>query len=214
MPAGLSRAPRRSRFMTIVLAIAAAGTAVPAAVAPHAVHAASPPPTPTVTSLSPEAGPTTGGTTVTITGSNFEAGVTTVSFGSVAATSVNVLSSTQLTAVTPIEDEGQVQVTATNVTVTSTAAAPATTFQFTSAGPFVPLTARICDTQSDGNTTPCAGHTIAANSSLPVQVTGVGGIPASGVAAVAMDLFTAPTVAGSYGNIAVQPAGLAGVGRP
>ena len=49
------------------------------------------PPPPTVTSISPNTGPSSGGTNVTITGSNFFAGATTVNFGvnSVAAIFVN-----------------------------------------------------------------------------------------------------------------------------
>ena len=48
------------------------------------------PPAPTVTGVSPDLGPTTGGTTVTITGTNFSAG-STVKFGTVAATGVTVV---------------------------------------------------------------------------------------------------------------------------
>jgi hypothetical protein len=61
---------------------------------------------PTVTSVSPNTGPTTGGTSVTITGTNFVAGATVVigqgkgTTGAIAATSVNVVSSTEITATT------------------------------------------------------------------------------------------------------------------
>jgi len=55
---------------------------------------------PTVTSISPNRGSTAGGTIVTITGINF-LGATSVSFGSTAATSFTVNSSTQITAVSP-----------------------------------------------------------------------------------------------------------------
>lgn len=57
-------------------------------------------PAPTVTAVSPSSGPAAGGTTVTVTGTNFT-GATAVSFGSAAATGVHVLSSTQLSAVAP-----------------------------------------------------------------------------------------------------------------
>ena len=56
-------------------------------------------PPPTITSISPSSGSTTGGTTVTVTGSNFASGAT-VSIGAVAATAVTVLSGTSLRAVT------------------------------------------------------------------------------------------------------------------
>ena len=56
-----------------------------------------PTPTPTLTAVSPASGPTTGGTTVTLTGTNFAAGAT-VTVGGTAATSVVVASATSITA--------------------------------------------------------------------------------------------------------------------
>ena len=55
---------------------------------------------PTVSSVSPNNGPTAGGTAVTITGTNFATGAT-VTFGATAATNVVVVSSTTITATTP-----------------------------------------------------------------------------------------------------------------
>jgi hypothetical protein len=55
---------------------------------------------PAVTSVTPDGGPTAGGTTVTVTGTNFT-GATMVVFGTVAATSYTVVSSTKITAVSP-----------------------------------------------------------------------------------------------------------------
>jgi len=57
-------------------------------------------PAPTVTQLSPNSGSNAGGTTVTISGANFQSGAT-VTFGGVAATNVNVTSSSTISAVTP-----------------------------------------------------------------------------------------------------------------
>jgi Domain of unknown function (DUF4082)/IPT/TIG domain len=68
---------------------------------------------PTVTSVSPNSGSASGGTTVTITGSGFESGAM-VAFGVTAATSVTVLSSTEIQAVTPTEPAGSESVTVTN----------------------------------------------------------------------------------------------------
>ena len=70
--------------------------------------------TPTVTSVSPNNGPTAGGTSVTITGTNFATGAT-VTFGSAAATNVVVVSSTSITATTPAGTAGAVTVTVTNL---------------------------------------------------------------------------------------------------
>ena len=70
------------------------------------------PPAPTVTGVSPASGPTSGGTTVTITGTNFT-GATSVSFGAAAATGVTVTSATSLTATAPAGSAGAVDVTVT-----------------------------------------------------------------------------------------------------
>ena len=67
---------------------------------------------PTVSSVSPNNGPTAGGTAVTITGTNFVAGAT-VKFGATAATNVVVVSSTTITATTPAGSAGAVTVTVT-----------------------------------------------------------------------------------------------------
>lgn len=66
---------------------------------------------PTITSISPISGPTTGGTSITITGSGFS-GPTTVRFGST-ATTFTLDSPTQITAVAPGGAAGTVQVTVT-----------------------------------------------------------------------------------------------------
>jgi hypothetical protein len=72
------------------------------------------PAAPTVTSLKPDSGPTSGGTTVTITGTAFR-GVTAVSFGSVAAT-FSVTSLTSITARSPsTSSAGAVTVTVTTL---------------------------------------------------------------------------------------------------
>ncbi len=69
--------------------------------------------TPTVSSVSPNNGPTTGGTAVTVTGTNFAAGAT-LTFGSAAATNVVVVNSTTITAVTPAHALGEANITVTN----------------------------------------------------------------------------------------------------
>ena len=74
--------------------------------------------TPTVTNVSPNFGPTTGGTTVTITGTGF-LGASAVKFGSTNATSFTVNSSTQITATSP-SGSGTVDITVTTPQGTST----------------------------------------------------------------------------------------------
>jgi sugar lactone lactonase YvrE len=68
--------------------------------------------TPTVTAISPASGPVAGGTTVTITGTNFLSGAT-VLFGTTAATGVTVVSGTSITAIAPAGSAGIVDVTVT-----------------------------------------------------------------------------------------------------
>ncbi|HEX4153217.1 MAG TPA: IPT/TIG domain-containing protein [Steroidobacteraceae bacterium] len=69
-------------------------------------------PLPTVTGVSPDVGPTAGGTSVTVTGNNFLSGAT-VSFGGAAAASA-VVSGTTITATTPPHKQGGVTVVVTN----------------------------------------------------------------------------------------------------
>ncbi len=70
-------------------------------------------PPPTVTSIAPTAGPISGGTSVTITGTGLVSGAT-VSFGGTAATNPNVVNSTTMTATTAAHAAGAVNVVVTN----------------------------------------------------------------------------------------------------
>jgi hypothetical protein len=74
-----------------------------------------------VTAITPSAGGTTGGTAVTITGTNFASGAA-VSIGGVPATLVNVTGSTSLTAVTGPRAAGSVDVVVTINGVSATLA--------------------------------------------------------------------------------------------
>jgi hypothetical protein len=69
-------------------------------------------PPPTVTGITPASGSTAGGTTVTITGTNFASGAA-VTIGGVAATGVTLLSSTSLRAVTGARAAGAADVVVT-----------------------------------------------------------------------------------------------------
>jgi hypothetical protein len=70
-------------------------------------------PGPTITGVSPISGPVAGGTLVTITGTNFRVGAS-VDFGSNAASSVTVVSSNTITAITPAGQKGVVTITVLN----------------------------------------------------------------------------------------------------
>ncbi len=69
---------------------------------------------PNITSISQLTGSTTGGTSVTITGTNFT-GATSVTFGGSAATSIDVVNSTTITCITPAHSAGAVNVIVTTI---------------------------------------------------------------------------------------------------
>jgi hypothetical protein len=77
---------------------------------------------PTVTGLNPNSGPTTGGQVVVIS-ADHAANVSEVHFGALPATSFTQTSPSQLTAVTPAQAAGTVDVTITNAAGTSQASA-------------------------------------------------------------------------------------------
>lgn len=68
---------------------------------------------PSLSSVSPNTGPVTGGTSVTLVGSGFQSGAS-VSFGGIAATSVKLISSTEIQAVSPVSPAGTVTIVVTN----------------------------------------------------------------------------------------------------
>jgi hypothetical protein len=90
---------------------------------------------PSVASVTPTSGPTVGGTQVTVSGSNLSSAAT-VRFGTTPATSVTVLSSTQLIATSPAESAGTVDVTVTSAGGTS---APSPGDVYTFVAPFFTL---------------------------------------------------------------------------
>jgi hypothetical protein len=148
---------------------------------------------PQVKKLVPKTGSAAGGTTVTITGLNF-IGVTSVKFGAIEASSFTVNSSTTITAVTPAEPEGTVDVIVTTSTGTS---------EVTLADryKFVPTVASVTP-----NAGPVAGGT-------GVTVTGTGFIPGSAGTAFNFGTTKATSVncASSVECTMIAPAHAAGV---
>ncbi|MFI7589294.1 IPT/TIG domain-containing protein [Spongisporangium articulatum] len=101
------------------------------------------PATPVASALSPTSGPTAGGTTVTVDGSNM-LGVTGVTFGGVAGTNLTRVSTTRIRIDAPAHASGAVSVAVTNATGTGTAAqqytyraVPTVTSVSPAAGPLV-----------------------------------------------------------------------------
>jgi metallopeptidase family M12-like protein/IPT/TIG domain-containing protein len=130
-----------------------------------------------ISSVSPNNGPTTGGTPITISGSAFQAGAT-VSVGGVAATAVSVPNASTITAVTGPHATGTVDVVVTNpgsLVATKTNAfffaPPATALSF-----FTLTPCRVLDTRNPNG--PLGGPALAASSQRLFTVAGTCGIPA------------------------------------
>ncbi|NVO13398.1 MAG: IPT/TIG domain-containing protein [Rhodoplanes sp.] len=180
---------------------------------------------PIVSSIAPISGPLAGGTTVTITGSNFT-GVTAVAFGATPATGFTFNSATSITATAPA-GTGTVDVTVTTPTGTSATSAadqftyvagPTVTAVTPNAGPLAGgISVTITGTGFTGVTavafgaTPATGFTFNSATSITatapsgtgtvdIRVTTPGGTSPTGAA----DQFTyvaAPTVTGVSPNI-------------
>jgi|GEM_PF-6529965 len=162
-------------------------------------------PAPMVTSIAPSSGPVGGGTMVTITGSNFTSSAS-VAFGTSAASSVTVMSATQIKAVSP-PGTGSVHVTVTTSAGTSTTS---TADLFTYVAP--PTVTAIH---------PSAG-TIAGGTSVIINGTGfqtgasvtIGGVPAGNVSVTNATTLSAVTGAhaspGAVDVVVTNPDGQAG----
>jgi formylglycine-generating enzyme required for sulfatase activity len=146
-------------------------------------------PTPTITAVSPASGPTTGGTLVTLTGTNLT-GATTVSFGGVAATNITVVSPTTVTAITPPGSPGT-----TSVFVSTPLGSYSLSNAFTYALP--PLTSV---TPNSGSTS--GGTLIVVTGSNLSSATGVtvGGVAATGFFKLSPTTVRALTPAGTLGS--------------
>jgi len=110
-----------------------------------------------ITTVSPNTGSTTGGDTVTISGSNFQTGAT-VKFGTSSAMSAQVSSATQIQAVTPAETAGTVNVSVTNTD--GQVADDANAFEFvvpSTGGPILPALPQATVDPTFPNTT---GYTV------------------------------------------------------
>jgi hypothetical protein len=127
---------------------------------------------PTITSISPPAGPTSGGTQVTITGTNFT-GATAVNFGSTAAASFVVDSDTQITATSPAGSIATVDVT---VTTAGGASATTSSDQFEYQG--VPTITSV--SPASGSTSGGTTVTITGTNFAPDQNVAFGGVLAPG----------------------------------
>ena len=154
-------------------------------------------PAPTVTSISPTSGTTAGGTSVTITGTGFLTGAT-VSLGGTAATNVNVVSATSITATTPAHAAGAVSVVVTNTDTQTGSLNNGYTYTSSNPAPTV------------GSITPNAGP-VAGGTAVTITGTGflagatvsLGGTAATAVNVVGSTSITATTPAHAAGAVTV-----------
>jgi hypothetical protein len=176
--------------------------------------------TPTISSITPASGLLAGGSSITITGTNFT-GASAVDFGTTPASSFNVISSTEIQATVPAASTpGLTDVTITTPEGTSLPTAPDAGYLYVTASAYTPLTPyRICDTRSGNpsnlsglDLTQCEGKTLGPNSSLTIAVAGTnpsgatsGGVPANATAVV-LNVTVTNTTATSY--LTAYPASL------
>jgi len=149
---------------------------------------------PAPTAISPASGTTSGGTSVTISGTNFASGAT-VTFGGTAATSVVVVSSTEITATTPAEAAGAVNVVVTN----SNGQSGTLTNGYTYTSSPVPTAVSPTSGTTSGGTSVTIGGT---NFVSGATVT-FGGTAATSVVVVSSSSITATTPAHAAGAVNV-----------
>ncbi len=164
---------------------------------------------PTVTGLSPSNGATTGGTLVTITGTDFT-GATAVTFGGSVATNVTVVSATQITASSPAGSLGNVNVTVTTPNGTSpTGQGNQFTYQYAYNPPAPALTSV---TPSTGVTTGGTSVVITGTDFTGATAVTFGGTPATSFTEDSSTQITAIAPAGSAGAVAVAVTTSGGTG--
>src|SRR5712692_2418408 len=151
---------------------------------------------PTVGSVSPSSGPTAGGTAVSITGTNFVTGAT-VTLGGTAATNVVVVSAGQITATTPANAAGAVNVVVTNPdTQTGTL-----TNGFTYTSPTAPTVATV--SPSSGPTAGGTAVSITGTNFVTGATVTLGGTATTNVVVVSAGQITATTPAHAAGAVNV-----------
>jgi len=156
---------------------------------------------PTVTGVSPNVGPTTGGTTVTITGLNL-LGASAVKFGAVPATSFTVESATTIRAIAPA-GSGTVDVTVTTESGTSPGGAPD---RFTyKLAPAVTKLSPVSGPASGGTSVTITGTELSGTTAVTFGAT-----PAAGYTVVNSTTITAVAPPGTAGYADVRVSAVGG----
>ncbi|HMO53650.1 MAG TPA: IPT/TIG domain-containing protein, partial [Tepidiformaceae bacterium] len=148
---------------------------------------------PTITGISPAAGPLTGLAGVVITGTNFT-GATSVTFGGTPAIPFTVNSATQITATAPAHAAGTVEVVVTTPNGSNVTTGTANDFTYTS-GPTI--------TSISPNTGPAAGATVVTITGTNFVANGL--VVRFGTVTATANLINSTTI------VAVAPAQAAGV---
>ncbi|MEP6801611.1 MAG: IPT/TIG domain-containing protein [Acidobacteriota bacterium] len=131
---------------------------------------------PTISSLTPTFGPLAGGTRITILGANFQTGAS-VTLGTAAATSIDVVSGTTVTATTPASATTQtVGITVTNPDTRSATLPGAFTYN-AGAGFYALTPCRVVDTRN--STGPLGGPALTAGADRTFVFAGACGIPST-----------------------------------
>lgn len=155
-----------------------------------------PPAAPTITGVSPSSGPTTGGTALTIVGTNFAAGAF-VTIGSVRAASTVVVNATTINAVTAPGAAGTYDVRVTNPSGQSGVRSAAFTY--------VATTVTVTDvTPRSGLTTGGTAITITGANFSAGATVHVGGVTASSVTVLGPTTITAVTPPHAAGSVEVR----------
>jgi len=150
---------------------------------------------PTLGNVSPASGPTTGGTSVTLTGTSFT-GATSVSFDGLAATNMVILSATQITCTTPAHAVGPVSVIVTNQ-VGSNAAN--TAFSYTVPAPTVSGV-----NPASGPITGGTSVSVTGTNFVNVIAVSFGGVNASSVNVSSSTALTCTAPAHAAGTVSVE----------
>ena len=153
---------------------------------------------PTLTAVTPTSGPTAGGTTITLTGTNFVAGAT-VRVGGTAATNVAFVSATQLTARTPAGTAGARDVQVTNPSGQSATRTGGFTYTAAAQAPTLTAVSPTSGPTAGGTTITLTGTNFVSGATVRV-----GGTAATNVAFVSATSLTARTPAGTAGARDVQ----------
>jgi hypothetical protein len=161
---------------------------------------------PTLSSVSPPTGPTSGGTKVTLTGTNLT-GVTSIKFGTTTATTFGVRAPTTVNVISPPHVPGKVTIT---LTTPGGTAQLKTAFTYAAPGPAIYSVSPPTGTTKGGTSVAITGHYLDTASSVQF-----GGVAATTVKVVSSTRITALTPAHAAGRVAVSvttPSGTASKG--